>query len=70
LDLELDPSENQIIRFLDFCRTSIKGRKIKLRDNGFGTKCAIVFADILKKYEITKLDLRKNTLGNKGIKEL
>ena len=70
LDLKLDPSENQLHRFLDFCRSSMKGRKIKLRDCGLGTNCCEIFADILKNYDISKLDLRKNIIGNEGIKEL
>ncbi|CAI2372811.1 unnamed protein product [Moneuplotes crassus] len=69
-DLKIDPTEKQFRRFLDFCRTSMKGRSIKLRDCGFGTQSCKIFSDILKNYDISKLDLRQNIIGNKGVKEL
>lgn len=48
----------------------MKGRAIKLRDCGFGTQSCSIFSDILKKFDISKLDLRKNIIGNTGIREL
>lgn len=58
-DLELDPSEDQMKRFVNFCRLNMKSRKVKLRDCGFGAKCADVFARILARFEVCTLDLRK-----------
>ena len=69
-DLGIDPTENQMKRFIDFWKLNLKSRKVKLRDWGFGSKCAKVFSNILSNFDISCLDLRKNMIGNRGIKTL
>ena len=70
-DLQLELNPEQMIRFVDLWRNTMKLRKIKLRDFGFGKVSAKIFSNILEKFEdISQLDLRKNILGNNGIKEL
>ena len=69
-DLLLDPSEEQMKRFISFWRLNIKSKKIKLIDWGFGYSWAKIFSNFLSKFDINSLDLRKNKLGNEGIKEM
>lgn len=70
-DLKLDPTPEQMTRFVELCRESMKMRKIKLRDMGFGKSSAKIIASVLRKVtDLSCLDLRKNILGNEGIKEL
>ena len=69
-DLGIDPTESQMRRFIEFWKLNLKSRKAKLREWGFGSNWAKVFANILANFDICTLDLRKNMIGNNGIKKL
>ena len=69
-DLGITPKEGQLKRFYDFCSSAIKGRKLIFREIGFGPHSAKILGNILRFNKFSHLDLRKNMLGNKGLKEL
>lgn len=69
-DLELHPKEGQLRRFYDFCNNAIIGRKLIFKEIGLGFNSAKVLGQILRLNTFSHLDLRKNVLGNKGLKEL
>lgn len=69
-DLELLPKEGQLRRFFDFCSKSITGRKYIFREIGLGFHSVKELGCILRLNKCSHLDLRKNVLGNKGLKEL
>lgn len=69
-DLALRPKDGQLRRFYDFCSTSIIGRKYLFREIGLGANSAKVLGTILRLNKCSHLDLRKNVLGNNGLKEL
>lgn len=69
-DLQLVPKDGQLKRFYDFCSKAIQGRKYAFREIGLGYHSAKVLGSILRLNKCSHLDLRKNVLGNKGLKEL
>jgi Ran GTPase-activating protein (RanGAP) involved in mRNA processing and transport len=69
-DLELYPKDGQLRRFYDFCNNAIIGRKLIFREIGLGFNSAKILGQILRLNNFSYLDLKKNVLGNKGLKEL
>ena len=69
-DLELRPKEGQLRRFFDFWSKAIIGRKYIFREIGLGFHSVKELGWILRLNKCSHLDLRKNVLGNKGLKEL
>ncbi|CAI2381862.1 unnamed protein product [Moneuplotes crassus] len=69
-DLKIEPKEGQLKRFLDYCQKAMKGRKITFREIGFGPHSAKILGHILRYNKVSHLDLRKNVLGDQGLKEL
>lgn len=69
-DLKISPKDGQLKRFYDFCSGAIQGRKLIFREIGLGPQSAKILGNILRFNKFSHLDLRKNILGNKGLKEL
>ncbi|CAI2381925.1 unnamed protein product [Moneuplotes crassus] len=69
-DLKIHPKDGQLRRFLEYCQKAMKDRKITFREIGFGPNSAKVLGNILRYNRFSHLDLRKNVLGNQGLREL
>lgn len=73
LDLKINPSKNQMLRFFEMLKKncSNQGTRLNLVDMGFGDNSLKVISKILKhNNNFATLDLRKNFISGSGISYL
>ena len=70
-DIGIEPRENMLYKFRDFCNSKCKNRTIDLSDNHLGLNSIKFLSNILYNTDrIYKINLSKNNLGDRGVEIL